>query len=281
MEKINIEEPEKETNISVFKPSPVLDSAILKMLENPQIFQNFLKIFNIRPNLPSKATAPPPPIKKINKTSRNNRSTSDLSPPIVEKISIPSYVEQNIKRILTPTWDSAENDFSSHLPSEYIKTPTSEFITMHQSMEMLESRMFLDQNTKYYHSGQLLDIAEYNPPKPMNDIERKKAERYSVVEIPKKIPNTWPQRPWDKPDMIMNDFETRDLEQKILENSILSMDPANWSLTSRKKRTRHISRQDSDTQRSGRRRKTIVTLSTLSYATDCEDEETDWSDFDF
>lgn len=286
MQQVNIQEPLKDPPVNVFKSSPALESAIKKMVENPSLLQNFLRMFVKTPKIPSKTTAPPPPPPAKVARNKYNRSITPINtdfdiPDFGEMSATPPAQDYRPSRILTPTWDAADSDFSSHSAKSSSKTQSYDLVLMHQSLEIFESRMFTDPNTKYFHSGQLLDIAESNPPKPQTETERKKIERYNTKTVPKKIPNTWVRRPWDKPEMVMTEAETLDLQQAILNNSVAAMDPQNWNLNNKKKtRRNHISRTESD-NRFHRKKKTILTLSSLSYATDCSDEETDWSDFDF
>ena len=119
-------------------------------------------------------------------------------------------------------------------------------------------------------------------------LKEKKVKNYYVTRSTSCIPMSWPKRVWDTPERTLNQEKTDELFAKIEENSIKISDPDNWALNG-KHRRRHrqpapVQRSDSDiimVRRPTRTRKSIVVLTTISYATDSSDSLTDWEDFEF
>ena len=274
----------------IFQQTKMFDIVLKKISKKPQILTNFKRIFYIQPKIP--------PL--IHQT----RSPSDSSlrikfPKISQKdIDFYSFSPQDhlynkpeSRAIFTPKWNTNFdlNKQSAFFSQKDVNLP--DFDKMHQILEVMESRIINEIDSSHLHTGQILDIAKNRPPTEFTEEERNRISNYQRNEVPNKIPNNWEPRVWDNPSTILNDLETSILYQKIEQNSKDMKNPSKWDFNKnkRKKKTKHLAIRAQSVpfplppkEKAPRRlKKAIVMLSTISYETDSDSQDTDWEDLDF
>jgi hypothetical protein len=287
----NLTAPEEETQkvypVSVvYQQTKIFDAVLRKISRNPQIMDNFKRIFYTQPKIPSfihqsKGQADQQSGVKFPKISQEDFDFFSLN------VQNHLYTQPEKQSIYTPTWN-IESSASLQIPNFPNKKSTMpDFDRMHKAIEILESRIVNEIDKTHFHTGQILEIAESIPPKEFTETEHQRLSRYRDREIPQKIPNNWEQRAWDKPSSVMSEQETNELYQKIEENKKMMTNKQVWDLYGkRKKKAKTFAVRAQSTPKftakkiQRRPKKAIVTISTISYETDSSSDNTDWEDFD-
>ena len=268
----------------------MFDSVLRKIAKKPQILTNFKRIFYIQPKIP--------PL--IHQARNSSDSGSRFKFPKISQKDIDFYSlssqdhlynKPEQPAIYTPKWDTKTElaNQSSFLSQENANIP--DFDKIHQVLEVMESRIINEIDSAHLHTGQILEIAQKNPPTEFTEEERNRISNYQRHETPHKTPNNWEPRVWDKPTTILNGLETSLLYQKIEQNARDMANPSKWDLNKnkRKKKTKHLAIRANSVpfpvpqkEKTPRRlKKAVVMLSTISYETDSDSQDTDWEDLDF
>lgn len=281
------DKPTKVYPVSVvYQQTKVFDAVLKKITKKPQILENFKRVFYTQPKLPSfirpiKGQSDQPLSVKFPKLSQEDIDFFSLN------AQEPLYSKPEKQSIFTPTWDIDNNSLQQN--QLFIKKTSSfpNFDKLHQAVEILESRIIYELDKTHFHTGQILEIAEKNPPKEITESERERIAKYKIHAIPNKIPANWEPRAWDKPTNILSEAETKNLYERIEENKQMMADKQNWDFNGkRKKKGRSVAVRTQSaptlikTDKSPRRqKKAVVVISTISYETDSDSGDTDWDDF--
>ncbi|OHS94282.1 hypothetical protein TRFO_39514 [Tritrichomonas foetus] len=199
-------------------------------------------------------------------TSKGN-SESDIILPNVD------YEEKNNKsNILNKNKNNGMNKLvkiSANRQTHY------NIIVTHSRLETIEARISNSRIPNIIHPAQAIVYDKtHQESLKLTRKELEKRNHYKIIESPKRIPNFWEPRKWDTPDMIMNEDENEEIEDRIrgLDSVTPEGNIKKW----------YHSGNSRENSRSRKKRPNIpFVASLLDYNTDTFEDQTDIEFYDF
>lgn len=233
----------------------------------------------------SSRETPPRPRTPQPKTKKTHKSPTHQSAPKEGRTSIKrsiTPVAESIKRVLTPTWEDTDTISSPEADSivQSRQVPDFSIEAVHGKMEYHEARIQMGMDDEFKHPAMATRAAERNQEIVLNRDEAERFNRYKTEGIIQPKPLFWTDRVWDLPDNVMTEEQSKALTDRI-ENSYEH--PKHEGPSTPKPKASPKNRPKKSASQSNRNRRfyqeSIVSLTTVSFETDDEDDLTDYDLF--